>query len=697
MVTYRAEVIVQRMEDGNAGSGAPIPCETDRDCGEDDGLFCNGEYSCEAVPGARGSNHADDKVCVLVKPCPLQLFDKDGNAQQLCDEDEDACDCNPSGEADQVAWYCYPGLELPDGMHRILDLDSDNRNHDDEDECDDADPRRAKGNDEQCAGDAVGLDEDCDLKTVERLDVDEDKAFDRTCLNRDPATGLPVPVAGVDDCDDERASVRPGAEEICDGYDNDCDGLTDEGPELPGKPPFSDGTMVECRFVESLGKTTWAISACPDKRMWCDETTTSGGCETDISELDHCASCEPDKTCKFACDWRSGCDEVVEVAAGNGFACALTERGVVACWGRANRGQVGSEVGDRAVVPTEVSLPEEAHGLVTGAAHACALVGAQRQVYCWGENESNQLASVSAGAFRHIPDRAIGGRIGEIRDVKELAAGFDHTCATVGEERRIWCWGAASQSRILGAIQPIGEFESDTPSSHPVPIPLSAGGEWDAGVELVGLTGVLEMALGSLHTCVRTAEGVLCWGANYSGQIGVDPAELSEASRPTPVSVPGQVRQLVAGAEHTCALNDRGEVYCWGINFFGELGRDAMDDNYRPGKVAGLGSADIVQLEAGASHTCVVDGDGDVYCWGFNGRGELGAATAQPWSAEPVRVPLPFGAATVAAFTVTCAVPLGVPDGATEVRCWGPSGAGEHGDGQTEGAEPSVLSPLKRQ
>ena len=36
-------------------------------------------------------------------------------------------------------------------------------------------------------------------------------------------------VSSSNDCDDTRASVNPGANEVCDSVDNDCDGTTDRG------------------------------------------------------------------------------------------------------------------------------------------------------------------------------------------------------------------------------------------------------------------------------------------------------------------------------------------------------------------------------------------------------------------------------------------------------------------------------------
>lgn len=58
-----------------------------------------------------------------------------------------------------------------------------------------------------------GFDNDCDGTSDEALDNDGDG----------------FSYCAAEDCDDTRASVHPGAEEVCDGIDDDCDGETDEG------------------------------------------------------------------------------------------------------------------------------------------------------------------------------------------------------------------------------------------------------------------------------------------------------------------------------------------------------------------------------------------------------------------------------------------------------------------------------------
>jgi hypothetical protein len=78
-----------------------------------------------------------------------------------------------------------------------------------------------------------GVDNDCDVAVDEDFDGDSDGY-----LNQAACTG-------GDDCDDETAAVNPGATEVCDGVDNDCDGTVDEGFDGDGDG-FFDGADPGC-------------------------------------------------------------------------------------------------------------------------------------------------------------------------------------------------------------------------------------------------------------------------------------------------------------------------------------------------------------------------------------------------------------------------------------------------------------------
>jgi hypothetical protein len=68
-------------------------------------------------------------------------------------------------------------------------------------------------------------------------------------------------------------------------------------------------------------------------------------------------------------------------------------------------------------------------------------------------------------------------------------------------------------------------------------------------------------------------------GDNSYGQLGRDqPIDSGQELLPVP-GLPA-VASLAVGATHACALGRDGEVYCWGHNFFGQLGDGTRDQQH---------------------------------------------------------------------------------------------------------------------
>jgi hypothetical protein len=94
-------------------------------------------------------------------------------------------------------------------------------------DCDDTNPARYPGASESCNN----VDDDCDGDTDEGYlkDPDNDTWYSRECQGHPDN-----PHAGQSDCNDFDATVNPGAVEVCDGKDNDCNPSTVDGSADPG-------------------------------------------------------------------------------------------------------------------------------------------------------------------------------------------------------------------------------------------------------------------------------------------------------------------------------------------------------------------------------------------------------------------------------------------------------------------------------
>ncbi|KAK3089922.1 hypothetical protein FSP39_007654 [Pinctada imbricata] len=134
---------------------------------------------------------------------------------------------------------------------------------------------------------------------------------------------------------------------------------------------------------------------------------------------------------------------------------------------------------------------------------------------------------------------------------------------------------------------------------------------------------------------------VLTCGEGDVGQLGLG-EEIFERSRPAKVDVAGEdIVSVVAGGMHTVCLTNKGEIYTFGCNDEGALGRDTSKEGSEtePAKVDFHGRG--IQVSAGDSHSAVLTEEGKVYAWGNfrDSNGKIGL-TMNGIEAKPIEIPL---------------------------------------------------------
>lgn len=172
----------------------------------------------------------------------------------------------------------------------------------------------------------------------------------------------------------------------------------------------------------------------------------------------------------------------------------------------------------------------------------------------------------------------------------------------------------------------------------------------------VGDAPFAELA-GGFTTYGRTAEGDLY-------RLGAVGSTFGSSFQATPAPFEG----LAAGQDHYCGLTASGEVYCWGNNGSGRLGRDTIlvtsvdPEDAQPVE----GAPPLVDIAAGWRTSCGLTAEGAAYCWGLNDWGQVGDSTqSNRETAQPV-----VGGHTFAALALGHRYSCGLEANGA-VYCWG--------------------------
>ena len=206
-------------------------------------------------------------------------------------------------------------------------------------------------------------------------------------------------------------------------------------------------------------------------------------------------------------------------------------------------------------------------------------------------------------------------------------------------------------------------------------------------VKVAGIDDAMMVSAGDDHTCAVHSDGtVSCWGDASGGRLG--DGEYS-GTRSTPFQVPDftDVVAVSTGYDFTCALKSSGSVFCWGYNGYGQLGDNSDMESATPVEVMGL--SDAIMLSAGGMHVCALRAAGTIVCWGKNDSGELGNGTKDD-SFAPVQVTGIADATMIAlGYGHSCALRAN-----GHVSCWGNNWGGMVGNGQSDEDNPAHPTPV---
>ncbi|HET8762667.1 MAG TPA: Ig-like domain-containing protein, partial [Gemmatimonadales bacterium] len=227
--------------------------------------------------------------------------------------------------------------------------------------------------------------------------------------------------------------------------------------------------------------------------------------------------------------------------------------------------------------------------VAVGATVACGLE-ASGETWCWGNVGDDGYGNGSADTSRQsVPRRAARGF-----SFRELALAIDGACG-IEVAGTVACWGRNDSAQV----------GDGTTTPHLAP------------VEVTGLNTIVQLVAGAYHFCARSSAGtVSCWGSNEWKQSGATSRAL--VTQPHTVPLAGPASDISAGGWHTCALVS-GMTSCWGGDNSRQLGNDTTYDRLMPVRAA---TGDAVahtwtDLQAVANNTCARDQAGAMFCWGI--------------------------------------------------------------------------------
>jgi alpha-tubulin suppressor-like RCC1 family protein len=180
-----------------------------------------------------------------------------------------------------------------------------------------------------------------------------------------------------------------------------------------------------------------------------------------------------------------------------------------------------------------------------------------------------------------------------------------------------------------------------------------------------------------------------CWGWGDHGQLGIGTLDSHRSFPVTPAfpfTVTGNIVKWERSGHNNLVLMSNGDVWGWGHNGYGVLGLGNTTTQYTPQRITNLSSYNIVDIvlskgyNATASHALFLSDDGKLLATGYNGYGQLGSGNTTSLSTPYLHTKTDwtkiYAAGAGAGFSMAI-------DASGDLYAWGWNGRGNLGIGNT--------------
>jgi len=260
-------------------------------------------------------------------------------------------------------------------------------------------------------------------------------------------------------------------------------------------------------------------------------------------------------------------------------------------WGYNTFGELGDNTQTQQCTPVSIQGTKKTFCTISTNTYFTMGIDNRGQVWGWGYNNNGQLG-VNSIINKCTPVSIQGTK----KTFCNISSGYNFTMG-IDNGGQVWGWGYNFNGQLGNNSQIIEFTPVSIHGTKKTFCEISGGDRFSLGVDNIGQ--------------------VWSWGANDAGQLGI------MLNKCTPVSISGVKKtfcEISGGDKFSIGVDKNGQVWGWGYNSFGQLGNNSTIVKYSPVSILGAKKT-FCEIVAGSIG---IDNHGQVWGWGYNSYGQLG-------------------------------------------------------------------------